>query len=146
MKNICQKTNFDFIDNPDVEILQVGVKFPDQELETLVDYYEVTNTLLTGSTSEEHPIPIEKIGYCCEPRGKDYPICVKLDNNSANYRKFYLGKTGMLEFMTEEFYDINKEEPQEETLLPQVVGVLLPRGIPGDTPIKFVFDYSYATN
>ena len=104
-----------------------------------VDYYILPISILTGSLNT----PINKLGYVCEPRGIDYPIVI----TAGDERKvIYLGKTGMFEIMPETFTDINDDESEEIDCTPQVTQIEVPKGVPGDTPIKFKLDYTFSIN
>lgn len=104
-----------------------------------VDYYILPISILTGSVNT----PINKLGYICEPRGIDYPILITA---GGERKTFYLGKTGMFELMPETFLDINDEEAEEIKCIPQITEIGVPKGIAGDTPIKFKLDYVFTVN
>ena len=104
-----------------------------------VEYYVLPVSVLTGSSD----IPINKLGYVCEPKGFDYPIII---TTAGTDRIIYLGKTGMFETMPENFLDINDEDAEELNCIPQITKIKLPKGIPGEKPIKFKLDYVFAIN
>lgn len=104
-----------------------------------VEYYILPVSILTGSSNT----PINKLGYICEPRGMDYPILITA---GGERKTFYLGKTGIFELMPETFLDINDEEAEEIKCIPQITEIGVPKGIAGDAPIKFKFDYAFTVN
>ena len=104
-----------------------------------VIYYKLPISILTGSENT----PIIKLGYICEPRGIDYPIAVTAGGEK---KLFYLGDTGMFELMPETFLDVNDPEAEEIDCTPQITEISVPKGIAGDTPIKFKLDYLYTTD
>jgi len=137
MNNTKQVTNF----TPEVTSAMqetISVYIGNKEYVN-VDYYILPISILTGSAST----PINKLGYICEPRGIDYPIAI----TAGSERKLiYIGKTGMFEIMPETFLDANDEEAEEIDCIPQITEIEVPKGIPGDVPIKFKLDYSFSTN
>jgi len=104
-----------------------------------VQYYVLTLEELTGSSNT----PINKLGYICEPRGIDFPIMVTTGNES---RMISIGKTGMFEVQPEVFKDINKTDAEEINILPEITGLMIPKGVLGSSPINFKLDYSFIIN
>lgn len=129
MNNIRQLTNFssEVLAAP---IVSHTVLIGNDHYET-IDYYELSATILTGS--EE--VPVNKIGYVCEPKGIGYPIFIE---TGGTVRSFEIGKTGMFEAQTEVFRNINDTDAEEIECLPKITQVEVPKDM--------VFNLDYAFN
>ena len=137
MNDIRQVTNFSSVVTSASQ-RTIAVYVDDREYVN-VDYYILPVSLLTGSLNT----PINKLGYVCEPKGFNYPIIITTANVK---RTIYLGKTGMFETMPETFLDINDEHAEELECVPQITEIEVPKGIPGEEPIKFKLDYAFTIN
>ena len=131
MNNICQVTNFS-TEVTSAAIEQIQIYIGNREYIT-ADYYALPVSILTGSAN----IPINKLGYICEPKGIDYPIVI---TTGGQDRMIYLGKTGMFETMPEIFLDINDESAEELNCTPEITKVKVPKDI------KFKLDYVFSVN
>lgn len=145
--NYGQITNFsDIVTSKNLETVSVYIGNNHKED---VYYASISASELTGSVG----IPIEKIGYVCEPRGIDFPIMVITGGLKEGSEVFYLGKTGIFEAMTETFQDINEdpnthERPDPETCILEITAIKVPvrkAGDPEDRSIKFKLDYTFET-
>ena len=137
MNNIRQITNFSSeVISADLETVSVYIgnrEYID------VDYYVLPASILTGSSN----IPINKIGYICEPKGIDYPIIITAGGET---KTFYLGKTGIFEIAPEKFLDINDEQAEEIDCTPEITQIKVPKSISGENPINFKLDYTFIAN
>lgn len=102
-----------------------------------VRYRVLSSTILTGSSS----IPVNKIGYICEPKGIDFPITI---TTGGVRRTINIGQTGMYEAMPEIF--LNTTEAEELNFIPEITEIRIPIGQLGDPDIKFKLDYAFAIN
>ena len=133
MYNIKQLTNFDIADLSE-EI--IGVRKGDDIVVSVV--YKIIPLGVLGA-------PISKMGYCCEPKGINYPIFLTI--NQVEY-KFDLGKTGMFEFQPEQWINVNGDNIERTTNI-TVTEIKVPkRDLDSDgqeigNPIHFVLDYAY---
>ena len=136
MNNICQVTNFStIVTSASQRTITLSIEGKDYS----VNYYVLPISLLTGSANT----PINKLGYICEPKGFAYPIMI---TTAGEKRIFYLGKTGIFETMPETFLDINDENAEELKCIPEITEIEVPKGISGESPIKFKLDYAFAIN
>ena len=71
---IQQVTNFS-------NIMQTAASAYHQVLIGNTKYENKEYKILTATNLIGNPIPIVKLGYVCEPKGKDYPIYLVLDIN-----------------------------------------------------------------
>jgi len=137
MDNTRQVTNFSQeVTSATQETLSVYVD--DREYMN-VDYYVLPISILTGSSDT----PINKLGYVCEPKAFDFPIVITTGDQN---RIIYLGKTGMFEVTPETFLDINNKKAEEIICIPQITQIKVPKGIPGESNIKFKLDYTFTIN
>ena len=137
MNNIRQITNFSN-EVTSAPVRYVSIIIGDAKKYITAIYCVLPASVLTGSDST----PINKLGYVCEPRGIDYPIMI---TTGGVLRTIYLGKTGMFETMPEVFLNANDETAEELDCTPKITEVWLPIG-ERSNPIKFKFDYVFATN
>ena len=134
--NYGQITNFsEIVTTKSPEIISVYIGNDHTED---VYYVSISASELTGSVT----VPIEKIGYVCEPRGKDFPIVI---TTGGEEKIFYLGKTGIFEAMTETFQDITKEDPDSEICILEITNIKVPLWKSNQDPAKFIkFKLDYA--
>lgn len=80
---------------------------------TRADYSELD--IDTEYLKIHYDSPIESFGYCAETlAGTDHPIYVNLEGDDENkLRAIHIGKTGMYEFLKEEFYSYEKWDDDE---------------------------------
>lgn len=129
--NIQQVTNFS--DN-----MQTATSTTHQVLIGNTKYENKEYKILTATNLIGNPIPIVKLGYVCEPKGKDYPIYLV---SNGDEKEFYLGKTGMFEIQPETFLDINGDEDEEIiTVIPKITAIHVP------VDIQFKLDFVYTIN
>lgn len=129
--NIQQVTNFsenmDRATTTTHRILIGNTRYENKE------YKILTVTNLIGNL-----IPINKLGYICEPKGIDYPIYLMM---SGTVKEFYLGKTGIFEIQSEDFKDVNGDEEDEGiSVEPKITAIHVP------TEIQFKLDFAYTIN
>ena len=137
MNNIKQVTNFSSeVTSATQETLSVYIGNKEY---INVDYYVLPVSVLTGSSN----IPINKLGYICEPRGMNYPIVIEAGGQTET---FYLGKTGMFEVMPETFLDANDESAEQIDCIPKITKIKVPKGTSEEAPIKFKMDYMFSIN
>jgi hypothetical protein len=137
MNDIRQVTNFSD-EVTSCNTVDVSV-FVGNSFYITVEYYIIPLNKLTGSSN----YPINKLGYICEPRGINYPIMI---TTGEQQRTIYLGKTGIFEVTPEIFLDINDEGAEALDCTPEITEIRVPKGIPGEEPIKFKLDYVFATS
>lgn len=82
-------------------------------------------------------VKIFKLGYCCEPKGIDYPIFIKVN---GNYEKIVLGKNCIYETQPEKWRDVNKREKEDKNAEVTIDAVMVPAGI------DFTLDYAMSIN
>lgn len=70
--------------------------------------------------------PVNKIGFCCEPKGIGSSIIIRNDNGSI--QTIVIGKTGMIEYQPEDFKDANDPEAIVEKVIPSISSVVIPSG------------------
>lgn len=129
MNNIRQLTNFDLINAEEESkaIIKGGV-------EITHTYKHITSSIF-GSDS------VFKFGYCANNNeGMNYPIFIKL-KGEGDFRTIYLGKTGMYEFQTENWKDVNSSDEEEQEGLEAIV-YLSEALVP--TEVNFCIDYCYS--
>ena len=135
MINILQVTNFsDEVTSAPIEYRNVLVG--NKELKN-IPYYVLDLTTLTKSDL----FPLNKLGYCCDPRGIGYPIFISIYNKETQQSKetkFEVGKTGMFEFQKYEWRDVNKDPNTEYIAEIFATEVKIPA-----TGITFTLDYCY---
>lgn len=128
---IQQVTNFS-------NIMQTAASAYHQVLIGNTKYENKEYKILTATNLIGNPIPIVKLGYVCEPKGKDYPIYLI---SNGDEKEFYLGKTGMFEIQPETFLDINGDEDEEIiTVIPKITAIQVP------VDIQFKLDFVYTIN
>lgn len=126
---IQQVTNFN-------NIMQTATSTTHQVLIGNTKYENKEYKILTVTNLIGNSIPIVKLGYVCEPKGKDYPIYLV---SNGEEKEFYLGKTGMFEIQPETFLDINGDEDEEEiTAIPKITAIHVP------VDIQFKLDFVYS--
>ena len=136
MYDIRQVTNFSSeVTSAPTENVEVYIN--DKE-KAYVTYYVLDMEILTGSSN----IPINKIGYICEPKAINYPIIITTGNKE---RVISIGKTGMYEAMPEVFLDINDEDAEKLDCIPEITEIKIPKG-QLDEVINFKLDYIYSVN
>ena len=122
MRNIKQLTNFDVKNNSTV--IHDGKT------------YRIIPTSQLGITPE---LIIDKLGYCVNNNtGINYPIYIEIngDGTGSNMTKFEIGKTGMFEYQTDEWKDINDDDEIRDIKV--YIGQI---HVPDEIP--FVLDYSF---
>lgn len=125
--NIQQVTNFsDVVKN--APVIQHTFLVGNSEYKT-AEYAILTESDLTFNSA-----PINKLGYVCESRGIDYPIYFMIQDE---LKEIYLGKTGIYEVQTEEFYNINETEPETFECVPEITTIHVPKDV------VFKLDYVY---
>ena len=125
---IQQVTNFS-------NIMQTTASAYHQVLIGNTKYENKEYKILTATNLIGNSIPIVKLGYICEPKGKDYPIYLV---SNGEEKEFYLGKTGMFEIQPETFLNINGDEDEEIiTVIPKITAIHVP------TDIQFKLDFVY---
>ena len=82
-------------------------------------------------------VKIFKLGYCCEPKGIDFPIFIKIN---GNYEEIRLGKRCMQECQPEEWRDVNKGEKDNKVAEVTISAVMVPANI------DFTLDYAMSIN
>lgn len=129
--SIQQVTNFS-------NIMQTATSAYHQVLIGNTKYENKEYKILTATNLIGNSIPIVKLGYVCEPKGKDYPIYLV---SNGDEKEFYLGKTGMFEIQPETFLDINGDEDEEIiTVIPKITAIHVP------VDIQFKLDFVYTIN
>ena len=112
--NIEQITNFDIQNLPSIE--KNGVEY--------VKYTFQKN--------------IEKLGYCCEPKGIGSWIYLYLAENAETAIPIQIGKSGMYEVQAETFSKLNDKGITEQINMKlKIIAVELPKNL------KFTLDYAY---
>lgn len=122
MRNIKQLTNFDVKNND--EATYDGKKYRKIHINQL------------GITEN---MTLDKLGYCVNNNtGINYPIYIEIngDGTGSNMTKFEIGKTGMFEYQTDEWKDVN-DDNKIRPIQVQIGEIHVPDGIP------FVLDYSF---
>lgn len=126
--NIAQLTNFDVISAPTTQI--VIRKGDEQGITETVDYKIISSSMLRS------PL-VNKFGYCVnDNEGINYPIFIKTDSD-GNAKKIYIGKDGMYEFQSDNWFDSNAEDTDTRTIEINLTEVWVPAVVP------FVIDYAY---
>ena len=121
--NIKQITNYDISGYPTVNY---SITFPNGDVKT-VPYI----TALDGSQ-------IVKLGYCCEPKGIDYPIYLTIKGQGT--LPFKVGRDGMYEMQSEDWKNVNIQDSMNKTTDIIITGVQVPEGI------EFTLDYVLTIN
>ena len=112
--NVAQITNFDVQDLPTIE--KENGKYAKYEFEA----------------------KIEKLGYCCEPKGIGSWIYIYLEEQPETAVPIQIGKSGMYEVQPEPFLKLNEENVIEEVdMKVNIIAIELPKNL------KFVLDYAY---
>ena len=85
----------------------------------------------------DFPKRVEKLGYCCEPKGIGSSIFLYLENKEQAIQ-FVIGKTGIFEVQPETFLKQNEEGFMENVDMKiSIIGIEIPKNL------KFVLDYAY---
>ena len=121
--NIKQITNYDISGYPTVNY---SITFPNGDVKT-VPYI----TALDGSQ-------IVKLGYCCEPKGIDYPIYLTIKGQGT--LPFKVGRDGMYEMQSEDWKNVNIQDSMNKITDIIITGVQVPEGI------EFTLDYVLTIN
>lgn len=126
MTNICQITDFDLKGASEVtkQINKGG-----DSGETISYQYIIITSEMLGSED------VFKFGYCTNSnQGMNYPIFLILNGVET---EFQIGKTGMFEFQSETWRDVNADDEEREATV-SLSSVLVPKDI------AFCIDYCYS--
>ena len=81
---------------------------------------------------------IEKLGYCCEPKGIGSWIYLYLAEKEKTAIPIQIGKSGMYEIQSEPYLKLNDENILEEVDMKiNIIAIEVPKNL------KFVLDYAY---
>lgn len=132
--NIKQVTNYDVQDNATI---QRQITIPNRVPDGKGGYKIVDEIVTVDYKLALDGVNILKLGYCCEPKGVDYPIYLQMN---GSYQEFKVGKNGMYEMQPEEWKNVNIQNPIEKTTDVLITGVRVPAGI------EFTLDYVVSIN
>lgn len=132
--NIKQVTNYDVQDNATI---QRQITMPNRVPDGKGGYKIVNEVVTVDYKLALDGVNILKLGYCCEPKGVDYPIYLQMN---GSYQEFKVGKNGMYEMQPEEWKNVNIQDPVEKTTDVLITGVRVPAGI------EFTLDYVVSIN
>ena len=132
--NIKQVTNYDVQDNATI---QRQITIPNRVPDGKGGYKIVDEIVTVDYKLALDGVNILKLGYCCEPKGVDYPIYLQMN---GSYQEFKVGKNGMYEMQPEEWKNVNIQDPIEKTTDVLITGVRVPAGI------EFTLDYVVLIN
>lgn len=132
--NIKQVTNYDVQDNATI---QRQITIPNRVPDGKGGYKIVDEIVTVDYKLALDGVNILKLGYCCEPKGVDYPIYLQMN---GSYQEFKVGKNGMYEMQPEEWKNVNIQDPIEKTTDVLITGVRVPAGI------EFTLDYVVSIN
>lgn len=132
--NIKQVTNYDVQDNATI---QRQITMPNRVPDGKGGYKIVDEVVTVDYKLALDGVNILKLGYCCEPKGVDYPIYLQMN---GSYQEFKVGKNGMYEMQPEEWKNVNIQDPVEKTTDVLITGVRVPAGI------EFTLDYVVSIN
>lgn len=135
MYNIRQLTNHDLNSSPEMTKVNVLIGGDKGEYKDVV-FKQITSEKL-GSDN------VIKFGFCMNSNpGIGFPIYI--NGTDDNINRFYLGKTGMLEWQPEDWQDVNVDEEIRTAVYP-IHTFYIPIGTTDETykDFDFVLDYCY---
>lgn len=132
--NIKQVTNYDI---QDAAIIQKIVSIPSRVSDGNGGYTIVNTDVTVDYKTAVDGVNILKMGYCCEPKGIDYPIYLQMN---GSYKEFKVGRDGMYEMQPENWQNVNLSDPTEKTTDIIITGVRVPANI------EFTLDYVVSIN
>lgn len=134
--NIKQVTNHD--DLPYVGTYSVDVPYtmPDGNGNFIIETKPTDVRYLVATNDNNQKIV--KLGYCCEPKGVDYPIYLTIKGQGT--LPFKVGRNGIYEMQSEDWKNVNIQDPVDKTTDIIVTGVQVPEGI------EFTLDYVLIIN
>lgn len=132
--NIKQVTNYDIQDAATIQkTITVPSRVPDGK-----GGYKIIDTYVTVDYKTAlDGVNILKMGYCCEPKGIDYPIYLQMN---GSYQEFKVGRDGIYEMQPENWQNVNLLDPIEKITNVIITGVRVPANI------EFTLDYVVSIN
>ena len=126
--NIEQITHFDIQNLPSIE--KNGMEYAKHIFQKI--------TVNSDGTIDKDPYLVNKLGYCCEPKGIGSWIYLYLENQNQAI-PIQIGKSGMFEIQPETYKQLNSDDGTNEQvdMKIKIAAIELPKDI------KFTLDFAY---